>query len=47
MLVGDAAGLVDPFTGGGIDLAVRSGRIAGEACAEAFRSGRSIFSFFI
>ncbi len=31
MLVGDAAGLVDPFTGEGIRFAVKSGRLAAEA----------------
>ncbi len=31
LLVGDAAGLVDPLTGEGIRLAVKSGRIAAEA----------------
>lgn len=31
MLVGDAAGLVDPMTGEGIRLAIKSGRLAAEA----------------
>ena len=31
MLVGDAAGLVDPFTGEGIRFAINSGRLAAEA----------------
>ena len=31
LLVGDAAGLVDPFTGEGIRFAVKSGRLAAEA----------------
>jgi geranylgeranyl reductase family protein len=31
LLVGDAAGLVDPLTGEGISLAIRSGRLAAEA----------------
>jgi geranylgeranyl reductase family protein len=31
LLAGDAAGLVDPFTGEGIRLAIRSGRLAAEA----------------
>jgi flavin-dependent dehydrogenase len=34
MLVGDAAGLVDPLTGEGIHYAVLSGKIAAEAAAE-------------
>ena len=33
MLLGDAAGMVSPLTGGGIHLAVRSGRAAGDAIA--------------
>lgn len=36
LLVGDAAGLVDPFTGEGIRFAIKSGRLA----AEAVLSGR-------
>ena len=35
MVVGDAAGQVDPITGGGIHLAASCGRIAGEVAAEA------------
>ena len=35
MVVGDAAGQVDPITGGGIHLAASCGRIAGEIAAEA------------
>lgn len=31
MLVGDAAGLADPFTGEGIRLAIKSGRLAAQA----------------
>ncbi len=37
LLAGDAAGLVDPFTGEGIRFAIRSGRLA----AEAILSGRA------
>lgn len=36
VLVGDAAGLVDPFTGEGIYYAIRSGQIAAEEIARAF-----------
>lgn len=35
LLVGDAAGLVDPLTAEGISLALESGRLAGRAIAEA------------
>lgn len=35
MLVGDAAGFVDAFTGEGLAYAIRSGRIAAEVVAEA------------
>jgi flavin-dependent dehydrogenase len=31
LLVGDAAGLVDPFTGEGVRFAIQSGRLAAEA----------------
>lgn len=36
VLVGDAAGVVDPFTGEGIYYAIRSGQIAAEEMARAF-----------
>ncbi|MDK2912745.1 MAG: hypothetical protein PWR29_1702 [Methanolobus sp.] len=39
MLVGDAAGFVDAFTGEGLAYAIRSGQIAGEVLAEALASG--------
>jgi len=39
MLVGDAARLIDPLTGGGILNACLSGKYAGEVAAEAVRSG--------
>ena len=35
LLLGDAAGLVDPFTGEGIGNAMVSGRIASEVAAKA------------
>src|SRR5262249_49552363 len=34
LLVGDAAGFIDPFLGDGISLALRSGTMAGHAVAE-------------
>ncbi len=39
LLAGDAAGLVNPLTGEGIDLAMESGELAGEAVADAARGG--------
>jgi len=41
LLVGEAAGLVNPLTGGGIDYALESGRIAAAHVARAFDSGFS------
>ncbi|MGC8992397.1 MAG: geranylgeranyl reductase family protein [Thermoplasmata archaeon] len=38
MLVGDAARLIDPITGGGVANACISGKLAGEAAAEAIRA---------
>ena len=40
LVVGDAAGQVDPLTGGGIHLAAECAKIAGEVAAEAIESGR-------
>lgn len=37
MLVGDAAGCVNPITGGGIDTAIESGMIAGKTAAKAIK----------
>jgi menaquinone-9 beta-reductase len=37
LLLGDAAGLIDPFTGEGIGNAIRSGRVAAEHIIECFR----------
>lgn len=37
LLTGDAAGLIDPFSGEGIGNAIRSGRTAANRLAEAFR----------
>ncbi len=39
MLVGDAMGFIDPFTGEGIYLALRSARLAGDCALKAFTSG--------
>lgn len=40
LVVGDAAGQVDPLTGGGIHVAAECAKIAGEVAAEAIESGR-------
>jgi len=37
LLLGDAASLIDPFTGEGIGNAIRSGRVAADHIMEAFR----------
>ncbi|RDE17213.1 MAG: hypothetical protein C4K48_00345 [Candidatus Thorarchaeota archaeon] len=39
LIVGDAAGMVDPLTGGGIAYAMRAGRHASRAIATAFDNG--------
>ena len=39
LLVGDAAGLIDPFTGEGIANAMYSGRVAAAAAAAAIKAG--------
>lgn len=39
LLVGDAAGFVDPFSGEGIYHAIRSGKMAAEVLAESLTSG--------
>lgn len=39
LAVGEAAGLVNPFTGEGIDLALESARLAARALAEGFERG--------
>jgi geranylgeranyl reductase family protein len=39
LLVGDAGGMVDPFTGHGIHTALRAGRLAGEVLARALARG--------
>lgn len=35
MIVGDAAGQVEPFTGGGVHITAHCGRVAGEVAAKA------------
>ena len=41
MVVGDAAGLVNPLTGGGLIFAVLSGKMAGRVAADAVIGGRT------
>ena len=41
MLVGDAARMIDPITGGGISTACQAGKIAGEVAARAVKEGNS------
>ena len=41
MVVGDAAGLVNPLTGGGLIFAVLSGQMAGQVAADAVISGQT------
>lgn len=45
LLVGDAAGLVDPPTGEGISYALRSGRLAAESILEALGSAAALESY--
>jgi len=45
MVVGDAGGLVNPLTGGGIAFALVSGAIAGRVAAEAVQAGRTDRAF--
>ncbi|MEK6851086.1 MAG: NAD(P)/FAD-dependent oxidoreductase, partial [Candidatus Thermoplasmatota archaeon] len=45
ILVGDAARLVDPLTGGGIRNACLSGRFAGEVAGEALSAGDASAAF--
>jgi geranylgeranyl reductase family protein len=39
--IGDASGMIDPFTGTGIQIALRTGEIAAEAIIESFNEGRN------
>jgi len=45
MVVGDAAGQVDPLTGGGIHIAAKCAKIAGETALEAIEVGRTDAEF--
>ena len=45
MVVGDAAGHVDPITGGGIHLTAASARIAGEVAAESIKNENTSAEF--
>ena len=45
LVVGDAAGQVDPLTGGGIRITAVCGRIAGEIAAEAVKTGNASEKF--
>jgi len=47
MVVGDAAGQVDPINGGGILNAVTCGRIAGEVAVEAIENGDTSSKYLI
>lgn len=40
LLIGDAASLIDPFTGEGVGNALHSGKLAAEVCAKAHRLGK-------
>jgi flavin-dependent dehydrogenase len=44
VLVGDAANLVDPFSGEGIYAAIKSGRLAAEYIAKGLNTGNLEFS---
>lgn len=46
ILVGDAAGFIDPFTGEGIYYAMRSGQIAANACKKAIDKKETSRAFF-
>jgi flavin-dependent dehydrogenase len=46
LLVGDAAGFADPFTGEGIYYAIKSGALAADATREALKRGKFDAGFF-
>ncbi len=41
LMVGDASGFLDPFTGEGISMALHSGKLAAQAIAKSLQEGRS------
>lgn len=45
MVVGDAAGQVEPFTGGGIHITAHCSRLAGEVAAEAVKNEKTSANF--
>ena len=45
MVVGDAAGQVEPFTGGGIHITAHCGRLAGETAGDAIKNGDTSANF--
>ncbi|MFO7257123.1 MAG: geranylgeranyl reductase family protein [Bacteroidota bacterium] len=45
LLVGDAASLIDPFTGEGVGNAIRSGRVAAEHVVRCFQEGNCSAQF--
>jgi digeranylgeranylglycerophospholipid reductase len=46
MLVGDAARMIDPLTGGGVANSCRAGKVAGEVAAQAVKAGDYSKKFF-
>lgn len=46
MLVGDAAGFIDPFTGEGMYYAIRSGQLAASACFKSIENSNFRTDFF-
>jgi len=40
LVIGDAAGMVNPLTGGGLVFAVKSGRLAAKTCVIALKKGK-------
>lgn len=45
LAIGDAAGMIDPFTGTGIQIALRSGELAAESVIESLGSNSSLRAF--